>query len=86
MVSADSHLKKNQVKDEQIINSTHNRTTVIKFKSVINTEPELMCNMHELTESVSKQNTEPKKYDIVTTVKNKLQIDNESVRVKLYYS
>lgn len=85
LVSADSHSKKNKVLDKQIKNSTDNCTTAIKFKSVINTEPESISNIRELTVGVSKQNTEPKKYDIVTTVKNKLQIDHECVRIQLYY-
>lgn len=46
----------------------------------MNTKLKPTCNIHEPTVCVNKQNTKPKKYDIITTVNNKDQIDNECVR------
>lgn len=73
--STQNHVKENQALDEIYVKK-HNDDVV----TVINTDTVPMYNIHKPTIKVNKQETAPNKYDIVTTIKNKLQINNHCVR------
>lgn len=70
-------VKENQVLDKVYIEK-HNDGSLA---TTINTDTVPMYNIHKPTIKVNKQETAPNKYDIVTTIKNKLQINNHCVRV-----
>lgn len=74
--STQNHVKENQALDEIYVEK-HNDDVL----TIINTDTVPMYNMHKSTIKVNKQDTVSNKYDIVTTIKNKLQINNHCVRV-----
>lgn len=74
--SKPNHVKENQALDEIYVKK-HNDDVV----TVRNTDTVPMYNINKPTIKVNKQETAPNKYDIVTTIKNKSQINNHCVRV-----
>jgi len=72
-----NNVKGNNVLDRTIpINSYVGNT---KLQSIISTEKVPMYNVNKPIIKVNRQEIEPMKYDIVTTVKNKSHINNEKV-------
>lgn len=61
------------------IDNVDNNTPAVQFQYIENNEILPMDIVHIPTRKVSKEDIEPKKYDIVTTVKNKLNIENKRV-------
>jgi len=56
-----------------------NDTPTTQFQYKRNFEILPMYNIHKPTIKVNKEDIEPKKYDIVTTVNNKMNINNKRV-------
>jgi len=79
-ISNDRDVQENKVSDKTYINEEiDDDTPAIEFQYMKNIEILPMYNLHKPTIKVNKENIEPIKYDIVTTVKNKLNINNERV-------
>lgn len=79
-VSVDKDLQVNNVLDKVYIDEeVDNETPEKQFKYIRNIEVQPMYNIHKPTIKVNKEDVEPYKYDIVTTVKNKLNINDERV-------
>ncbi|XP_050056023.1 adenylate kinase 7-like isoform X2 [Aphis gossypii] len=77
-VSVDKDLQVNNVLDKVYIDEeVDNETPEKQFKYIRNIEVQPMYNIHKPTIKVNKEDVEEYKYDIVTTVKNKLNIDDE---------
>lgn len=58
-------------------------STEIKLEPIKHIETKPMYHIHKPIIKMEKQDINPKKYDILTTVKNKSQINHERVCVKL---
>lgn len=83
--------EENKVKPSPIDNYLENRVYVENYITItgpqpitpiINTDNLLTFNIQKPKIKMNEQEIEPKKYDIVTTVKNKLHINNK----KVYYT
>lgn len=73
-------IKKNEPTSE-VNSKNHNYSsdTETNLQPIINTETINMYNILKPTMKVNEQQTEMLKYNIVTTVKNKLKMNNEKV-------
>jgi len=80
-VSVDRDFQVNKVvSDNTFINEeVDNDTPEIQFKYIKSIDVLPMYNIQKPTIKVNKEDTESKKYDIVTTVKNKSNINDERV-------
>jgi len=79
-VSDDRDIQENKVSDKTYINEeVDDDTPPIEFQYMKNIEILPMYYIHKPTIKVNKGDIEPIKYDIVTTVKNKLNTNNERV-------
>jgi len=79
-VSVDKDLQVNNVLDKVYIDEeVDNEPPEKQFKYIRNIEVQPMYIIHKPTIKVNKEDFEPYKYDIVTTVKNKLNINDERV-------
>lgn len=79
-ISDDRDVQENKVSDKTYINEEiDGDTSAIEFQYMKNIEILPMYNLRKPTIKVNKEDIEPIKYDIVTTVKNKLNINNERV-------
>ncbi|KAF0759689.1 Uncharacterized protein FWK35_00006402 [Aphis craccivora] len=77
-VSVDKDLQVNNVLDKVYIDEeVDNEPPEKQFKYIRNIEVQPMYIIHKPTIKVNKEDFEPYKYDIVTTVKNKLNINDE---------
>lgn len=82
-----SDLIDNNTEESEILEGVHNKENIddqkipIKLQSTLSTETTTMYNIQKPTIKVNNQDTEPKNYDIVTTIKNKLQFNNERVSI-----
>lgn len=73
-------IKENDATNEIYIKNHINNGDIERdFQPIKNSETINMYNIQKPTMKVNKQLTEKLKYDIVTTVKNKLQMNNEKV-------
>jgi len=79
-MSDDRDIQENKVSDKTFIHEeVDDDTPTIEFQYTKNIEILPMYHIHKPTIKVNKENFEPIKYDILTTVKNKLNINNERV-------
>lgn len=79
-ISDDRDVQENKVSNKTYINEKiDDDTPAIEFQYMKNIEILPMYNLRKPTIKVNKEDIEPIKYDIVTTVKNKLNINNERV-------
>lgn len=79
-VSEDRDIQENKVSDKTYINEEiDDDTPPIEFQYMKNIEILPIYYIQKPTIKVNKEDIEPIKYDIVTTVKNKLNINNERV-------
>jgi len=76
-VSVDKDPQVNNVLDKEYIDEEV--APEKQFKYIRNIEVQPMYNIHKPTIKVNKEDVEQYKYDIVTTVKNKLNINDDRV-------
>lgn len=76
----DRDIQENKVSDKTNINEeVIDDTPAIQFQYIRNIEVQSMYNILKPAIKVKKEDIEPIKYDIVTTVKNKFNINNDRV-------
>lgn len=87
--------EENKVKPSPIDNDIENKVYVDNdititgqqsITPIINNDNLPMYNIQKPKIKMNKQETEPKKYDIITTVKNKLHINNNKVYTFQYFT
>jgi len=79
-VSDNRDIQENKVSDKTYMNEeVIDDTLAMQFQYIKNIEILPMYNIRKPTIKLNKENNESIKYDIVTTVKNKLNINNERV-------
>lgn len=79
-MSDDRDIQESKVSDKTYINEeVDDDIPAIQFQYLKDIENVPMYNIHKPTIKVNKEDIESIKYDIVTTIKNKLNINNERV-------